>query len=202
MFEIASWIFLLLGLVGGFGLSFAFWWWVNHRLVPEISFSKELGKRSIEYDKPPFRHQFAFKNVGKRSVVNIRLKVRLVIVDPLRRGSTLKNFFDIALPNYEIFELKPGEMMRMALQVHRSDRLHSMIIDESLRAMVINEDATLDDIFETYPNAYLYVQLIGTDVYSHATKVFQSVNYRKQDVRKGTFKEKSLVVTKAKVLNS
>lgn len=191
-----SWIFLFLGLTGGFGLSFAFWWWVNHHLVPDVAFSKEVGKRSIDYDKQPFRHQFAFKNVGKRSVVNIRLKVRLVIVDPLGRGSSIRNFFDIALPNHELFELRPNELMRMALLVHRSDRLKSTIIDDKLRNLVVNEDATLDDVFEVYPDAYFYVQLIGTDVYSNATKVFQSVNYSKQDVRTGVFKGKSLHVTK------
>lgn len=195
MYDVVSWIFLLLGVFGGFALSFIFWWWVNHRLVPSISFSEELSKRPIDYDKQRYRHQFAFKNTGARSIVNIRIKARLQIIDPRKRGSIIKNYFDVALSNNEVFELKPERMIRMAPMLHQSTALGSPILDERLGQALNNETLTLDDVFEIYPDALFYVEAIGTDIYSNATKVFQSKFYGRADVRLGIYKGRLLEIT-------
>lgn len=194
MFEIDAWVFLLLGLFGGFFLSFAFWYYINHRLVPEISFSPELSKRKVTFDEIGYRYQFAFKNTGKRSVVNVRIKARLCVIDPLKRGNNIENFFDIALTNNDIFELKPTQMLRFAFMLHNSSSLDGKILDRSIQDLFKSGHVTLDDVFTVYPSAYCFVQIIGTDSYSNATKVFHSKMYGKKDIRNGVFRGKALDV--------
>jgi|APMed6443717190_1056831.scaffolds.fasta_scaffold92909_1 hypothetical protein len=186
----------LLGLFGGFGLSYFLWWYLNHRLVPKIEFSEELSRRPIDYDKQAVRHQFAFKNIGKRSIVNIRLKARIRINDPRKRGVNIFNYFDIAINdnNGEIFEMKPGVMLRISVDVHKSKNLDNPLLDNFLLQKLKTEDITLDDIFFIYPDSVFFVQIIGTDIYSNATKVFVSKMYAKDDVRSGVFKGKELSI--------
>ena len=193
-----AWIFLLLGMSGGFLLSFVFWWWINHRLVPEISFSEELSKRPIEYDQQEYRHQFAFKNTGARLIINIRIKARLVITDPRKNGSLELNYYNITLSNYEFFELEPERTIFMAPLLAQSIGLETQILDEALTTSRRANTLTLEGVFDIYPDSFFYVQAIGTDIYSNATKVFQSKNYKRQDVRLGVFKRGSLNISALK----
>lgn len=185
-------IFTLVGLLGGLCLSFVLWWLLNHYLVPKLEFSEELSRRPVTYDKQGVRHQFAFKNTGKRSIINIRLKARVRIPLRNKKGTTILNFFDISLSNNEIFEMKPGVMLRMSLDLHDSSSLNTPLLDKSITVKVNARELTVDDLFECYPNAVFFVQIIGTDIYSNATKVFNSKQYKKEDVRSGVFTKRSL----------
>ncbi|MCG7981014.1 MAG: hypothetical protein G8D81_15150 [gamma proteobacterium symbiont of Clathrolucina costata] len=185
----------ILGLFGGVGLSFSLWWILNHHLVPVIEFSEELSRRPIDFDKQPYRHQFAFKNAGTRSVINVRIKAKLLIVDPRKRGVQITNYFDIKLSSDDIFEMKPGVMLRMSPDIHMSESLDTPLIDSELLMKLKSKEITLDDIFDTYSDAKFYVQIIATDIYSHATKVFQSKLYARSDVRNGVFRGAGLDIT-------
>lgn len=185
---------MLIGLLGGFGLSFSLWWLLNHYLVPNIAFAEELSRRPINYDGQPYRHQFAFKNIGKRAVINVRLKARLRIIDPKKRGSTIKNYYDIHLSNNELFQLKPGTMRFMSVNFHESKSLDARILDREINKKRKDMKLTLDDVFDVYPDASLFIELIATDIYSSATKVFESKSYCKGDVRNGIFRKGCLDV--------
>ncbi|MEW8664532.1 MAG: hypothetical protein AB2557_18940 [Candidatus Thiodiazotropha sp.] len=157
-----------------------------------MEFSEELGRRPITYDKQAVRHQFAFKNIGKRSIINIRLKARVRIKLNNRRGDKIINYFDVSLSNNEIFEMKPGVMFRMSLDVHKSSTLDTPLLNESVVEKLHAKTLTVDDVLDFYHDASFFVQIIGTDIYSNATKVFQSPQYKKADIRSGVFTGQSL----------
>ena len=140
------------------------------------------------YGPREFAYQFAFKNVGRRSIINVRLKARLRINDPRKRGGDILNYWDLALTNNVLFELKPGVKLRFSFDVHNSKSLETPLLDSSISTKLKTEEILLDDIFAIYPDAVFFVQIIGTDIYSHATKVFQSRNYSRRDIRNGKFK--------------
>jgi len=185
-------LYTLIGLLGGLCLSFVFWWLLNHHLVPKLKFSEELSRRPISYDKQAVCHQFAFKNIGKRSIINIRLKARVRIKLTNKKGAKILNYFDVSLTNNEIFEMKPGVMLRMSLDVHNSSTLDAPLLNKSIVEKLHKKTLTVDDIFDFYPDGDFFVQIIGTDIYSNATKVFESTHYRKADVRSGVFTGQTL----------
>ena len=186
--------FTLAGVFGGFALSIVLWWWLNHKLVPELGLCEELSRRPITYDSQSFRYYFAFKNLGKRSTIDIKIKARLCVPDALHTGSNIKNYFDIALSNYEVFELKPNEMIRMALMLHESSSLKSTAIDRNIREKLSDRTLTLDDIFNEYNESYVYFDIICTDIYSGSRKVFNSRAYHRRDTRSGRFVGRSLEI--------
>jgi len=194
---VENWFFALFGLFGGISFSVVFWFALNHYFVPAIKFSPELSRRYIDYDNQNVRDQFAFKNVGKRAVINIKIKVRLAIPDPRKIGSNITNFYNLHLINTELFQLKPGRMVRMAPLPHLSTSLDTTLLDTRLHKKREDGSLTLSDIFDIYPESFMYVQLIGTDVYSHATKVFVSQHYKKGDARLGVFRGRDLNVKQA-----
>jgi len=191
-------MFTVIGLLGGFVLSFLLWWMLNHQMVPIIEFAEEVSRRPITYDRQTTRHQFALKNTGARSIINVRLKARLRIKDPRKRGSNVLNYYDISLSNNELFELKPDDRVAMSLDFHNSTSLNDRLLDPNIIKKLVAETLTLDDVLDCYPDAIFYIQVIGTDIYSHATKVFQSQLYAQADIRNGVFEAKSLNIAPLK----
>ncbi|MBT8112812.1 MAG: hypothetical protein KJO47_03945, partial [Gammaproteobacteria bacterium] len=168
------------------------------QMVPIIEFAEEVSRRPIAYDRQTTRHQFAFKNTGARPIINVRLKARLRIKDPRKRGSNVLNYYDIALSNNELFELKPDDRVAMSLDFHNSTSLNDRLLDPNIIKKLVAEILTLDDVLDCYPDAVFYIQVIGTDIYSHATKVFQSKLYARADIRNGVFEAKSLNIAPLK----
>ncbi len=185
---------MVVGLLGGFAFSFILWWFLNHKLVPIVRFSEEVTKKPLSYGEHRFGYQFAVKNIGARSIINIRIKARLRIRDVRKTGTRYLNYYDIALLSDEIFEMKPGSMVMLSLLFNKSKSLESPAIDARLASVYDAKQLTLDDIFSIYPDAVVFVQLIGTDIYSNATKVFRSNLYSRRDVRLGRFRRRCLDV--------
>lgn len=180
-------VLLLLGLFGGLALSFALWWWLNHKLVPDITFSEELSSRPIDYDDQGSRCQIAIKNNGSRSAIDVRIKADLVITDALGRGNSLKNFLSLELNGDEVFELGSQVARKYTFMPHESEALTSKIVCERLRKRLEDKTLVLEDIFHEYENCYVQVSVIATDIYSRATRVFVSRKYFSRDVRQGVF---------------
>ncbi|MHA1527575.1 MAG: hypothetical protein ACTSVG_01040 [Alphaproteobacteria bacterium] len=189
-----SWFFAGFGLIGGLLLSFVFWWVLNHRMVPSLRFADEIGRREIDFDDPSHRYQFAFKNVGRRDALDLRIKARIRIKDILKTGGIILNTYDIALSNNEIFKLAPGRMKRMSLLFHESECFGQSIFSDPIQEKLGEGTLTLDDVLQEYEIAQVDIQIIATDSFSNAMKVFNSKRYTSDDVKTGVFKGQELLV--------
>ncbi|MCF8468016.1 MAG: hypothetical protein K9G33_11480, partial [Sneathiella sp.] len=185
-----SWIFLFLGLFGGFAFSAIFWWITNHFLVPDIQFSPEISRSKVSFIKSGTRHQMAIKNNGKRDAFNVKIRMRMKIKDILQSGGKLTDFIEIAVKDTEYFVMKKGSMFRVTPLAHLSSAFSESKFPSSLQEKFANNTITLDDVFEEYKDAKIYMEVIATDKFSGGAKYFRSREYERRDIRNGVFLKK------------
>ena len=184
---------LLFGAILGIGSSGAFWWIQNHVFVPRFEFSEEMCRRSAPHLKTGVMHHIKFRNCGKRDAFNVRLRVRLAIKDIRRIGSTYTTFYTLELSNPEYFLVRQGESFVIVPRPDKSSIL-SEVPDEGIRRSLAEGVLTLDDIYDTYPHARVYVQMIATDRFSTSLRYIRSKRYFDRDIRTGAFRPKTLDV--------
>jgi hypothetical protein len=174
------------GLVPSFGLglltSFFIWWLTAHYWKPEIEFSQEL----CEYELPSGKNFFqsAFKNVGKRDIVDLEIQVRIGI----------KEFWGATGWAFHTVKPNTSRVPLLSSEKHRRVQLFDMresikFIDrpsESIR-LEIEKCQSLRDILILGQDASVTVHVFGYDSFSGARKHFSSPAYRVTDIRKGTF---------------
>jgi hypothetical protein len=187
MVDPASWFFLVLGLLGGFGLSFVFWWVTNHLLVPDLQFSPEISRSKAGFIKSGIRHQIAVKNCGRRDAYNVKYRVRLKITDILQNGGKIPDFVEVAVSSNEFFILGKGAMFRVTPMVSLTEGFERELFSEHIRNKFRDGILTLDDLFEEYKEISIFLEVIGTDRFSGGAKYYRSKEYSKYDVRTGVF---------------
>lgn len=187
MQDVASWIFLILGLLGGLGFSVIFWWITNHKIVPDLQFSEEVSWAEVGFYPSGIRHQIAIKNCGKRDAYNVKFRVRLGIKDILHSGGKIWDYIDLDLASNEFFILKKGIMFRITPVAHRTKAFSSDLYPPEIREKFETGQLSLDDIFKEYDNVKLFIEAIATDRFSGGAKYFRSKEYTKRDIRKGVF---------------
>ncbi len=184
----SNWFFAVFGLFGGFVVSFLFWWWLNHRMVPTIMFPEELSKRPYHFGKFRSRIQIAFKNTGKRSIVDIRYTVLLIINDPLKRGNNIQNIYKLNAGSGDLFILRPGSVRRIGIMPHLSFGLKDSPLLGEIPLKLEEQSLDMDDVFQEYPDAKIKINVIGVDIFSNAVRVFESKMYELSDIRNGVFR--------------
>jgi hypothetical protein len=75
--DVSFWINTLAGLVIGILGSIIFWWVFTHVLVPKIQFEEFISKVETEETISGIKYRLAFRNVGRRGIVDVELFVRL-----------------------------------------------------------------------------------------------------------------------------
>lgn len=183
-----SWVFLVIGLLGGFGLSVIFWWITNHYLVPDIQFSEEVSRSDVGFLNSGVRHQIAIKNCGNRDAYNVKFRVRMKIKDILQNGGTLWDYMDIVVSDTEYFVLKKGIMFRVTPVAHRTSGFSQAVFPSNIRQRYKEENLTLDDLFDQYEEIRIFMEVIATDRFSEGAKYFRSKEYSKHDIRNGVFR--------------
>ena len=187
MADISSWIFLALGLLGGFIISLLLWWIMNHFFVPDLQFSKEISVSDAKFLESGKRYQIAFKNCGKRDALNVRFRCRMKIKDILNSGGKLWDYMNISLAGDDFYILKKGSMFRLTPRLELTKYFQSPIFSDSIREKSIDKKLTFEDIFQEYSDVKIFIEAIGVDSISGGTKYFRSKEYTRFDFRNGVF---------------
>ncbi|MDV7145938.1 hypothetical protein R3X27_24950 [Tropicimonas sp. TH_r6] len=188
MADVQSWVFLFLGLFGGFAVSIAFWWLINHYFVPNLEFSVEVSRSKVGFYKSGVRHQIAIKNCGQRDAYNVKLRVRLKIKDILNNGGKLWDFMDLSVSDSEYFILRKGSMFRITPLSQTTSGFSRPMFPSEIREKYEQGVLTLDDLFSNYEEMRMFIEVIATDRFSGGAKYFRSKEYSKRDIRNGVFK--------------
>lgn len=192
--KLDSWFFAFFGLFGGFTLSFLFWWFMNHRMVPKIAFSPEIARLEVPFFKSGLRYQIAIKNVGQRDAFNVKYRVRLKIHDLMRQGDDIWNNYDIPTKSNEFFILTKGQRHRITPLIHQSPDFQREIFPNSIRQKAVERKLSMDDIFEVYPSSRLFLELVATDRFSGGAKYFTSPDYGLHEIKDGVFEYPGLKI--------
>ncbi len=173
---------LILGALLGIGSSGAFWWVQSHYWVPSIKFSEEIVEYVLKNDQSFF--QCAFENVGKREIIDLDIQVRVGIKGYL--GATGWAYHTVSSNASRVPQLSRGNKRRVRVFDTRQSIEFLDAPSKSLREG-IEKCTSLRDVLQLGEDAAVRVHVFGYDAFSGARKHFKSREYRKDNIRKGTF---------------
>ena len=175
--------FVVLGALLGIGSSGAFWWVQSHVWVPKIRFSKEIAEYVLKDDQSFF--QCAFENVGKRDIIDLDIQVRVGIKGFLGAGGWA--YHTISSNASRVPEL--GQTKRRRVRIFDTREAIEFLDTPSMSLrQEIEKCHSLRDVLALGEDAAVRVHVFGYDAFSGARKHFKSRQFRKEDVRIGTFK--------------
>ena len=185
-----------LGLIGGFVLSFISWWILTHLLVPTLSFSTAISKRSSSNGNR-MHYRIKIKNTGKRDIIDISVSVRVylpgrtVVRRPLL---TNVNIVPVPIGTDHLFVLGRDNSRIFRLEL---DKVNSKYVN-SLVATAFRQgsDDALEGLLAQAPNSYLVVEALAFDRWSGARKYYRSQHYDASAIKVGYFDGLNVVSTK------
>lgn len=173
-----------LGLVS----SFVIWWLSTHFWIPRIRFSEELAEYELPNGERFF--QIAFKNIGRREIIDIEVQVRVGIFGFL--GTNEWAYHTVTSNSSRIPLLSKGKRRRVRVYDSREDVEFIDRPSKSLRDE-IEKCRSLRDVLQLGTDGTVRVHVLGFDEFGGARKHYCSKPYRLQDIRKGTFKDLDVV---------
>jgi hypothetical protein len=178
-----AWGFFLLGLLASFVVSMIVWWLTVHFWRPRISFSEEIAEYELPSQESFF--QCAFRNDGKRDVVDLEIYVRVGIEGFL--GATGWAYHNWKSNSSRIPLLSEQKIRRVRLF---DTREKIEFIDQPSKTLRdrVESCRSLRDVLKLGEDAVVVVHIFGYDRRSNVRAHFQSPQYRLKDIRKGTFR--------------
>lgn len=183
--------FILLGAALGVGSSGTFWWLQAHYWVPNIKFSKEIAEYVLDNGDSFF--QCAFENVGKREIIDLEIQVRVGIKG--YRRATGWAYHTVSSNASRVPQLGQSKGRRVRVFDTREPIDFLDAPSKSLRTKM-ESCASLREVLSLGEDAAVRVHVFGYDAFSGARKHFKSPEYRKHDIRKGTFRGLNVVKNK------
>jgi hypothetical protein len=178
------------GLIVGIGSSFAFWWYMYHRIVPKVDFSLEIARRELRGGDTFY--QAAFENSSKRKIVDIDIMVRIGVKG--FKGATGWGFHAIRTNASKIPDLSSIDESRRLVRIFDT-RDEIQFIDlpsRSIRCGILS-CRSLEEILRLGDNATIEIHVFGYDAFSGTRKHFSSKRYDKNDIRRGRFEGLNVV---------
>jgi len=149
------WINNFVGLVIGILGSIIVWWIFSHILVPKIRFENFISKVKTNETKSGIKYRLAFRNNGRRAIIDVEIIVRLSI--PL---------INSAFPdNLSIFSIPLGYSRLPKMESKKSCRRHITRLDVHQIEELINPHIanTISHSFETIPDISKDLKIRGID---------------------------------------
>ena len=191
-----SWLEFVLGQVSGFVLglagSFLSWWVLVHRIVPRIAFASFISK--TEYDRTTGRKSYRIKirNAGSRDLIDGAV-VAVISIKGLRPELpetriayrlplNLSGDTSLSLP---VLRARSTRVFRIPLETSR-DIGQSAYIPADLRRRCKKGELELEALMRL-GDSRIRIFVAGSDSISGARKVFQSRDYRIDDIDEASF---------------
>jgi hypothetical protein len=180
-----------LGFVLGLATSFFSWWVLFHLVVPKIAFSTFISKVPYDADGSRWVFRIKYANHGRRALVD-GYAVVLLSIKGLRRKNSWTTFRVPLAHNGE--DALPFAVVRP--KKNRVNLLHaeacedfrkSHYLPEATRKLAADGALTIEQLLALGDEAYVQMQIVGSDSWSGARKVFESRRYTSQDIRAARF---------------
>ena len=188
----------VIGIPVGVLCSLAAWGILFYVIVPKITFSPFISKINTKEAKSSFEYRIAFQNTGKRGVVDAEIYAKLRIYGLKPDFPRNSEFYSIPLEFDKIPKIIPqkdGSKHIIRLDVAKIDELTSRIVPHQGILSNFEENSNLlEDLLSLGTKAYLQIYVFGYDAVSGTRKVFESKQYRLNDVLHGRFSGTSLNV--------
>lgn len=176
----------MIGILVGFFLGIIasyFAWFVNaHWVIPSVTFSSGICRRQLKNDQ--CFYQVAFKNTGRRKIVDIDILLRIGVKG--YKDAEGWGYHNIRTNASKVPYLSPGKNSRRLVRVFDT-RQKIEFVDapsESIRDG-IEKCSTLEGILSLGESAAVQVHVFGYDSFSGTRRHFVSKNYSLEDIKIG-----------------
>ena len=164
------------------------WWITTHYLKPNILFSEEVAEYILSNEESFF--QCAFQNIGKRDIVDLEIYVRISIFR--YKGATGWASHIVKSNASRVPLLSPNKNRRVRIFDSR-DQIEFLDVPSKSIRTEIEKCRSLRNILTLGDDATVRVHVFGYDALGGSRKHFQSKEYRRRDIRKGTFNNLNVV---------
>ena len=180
-------IAILISVPVGILCSFAAWWILFHYFSPSLAFSNSISRLPAIDSKSGYKYRFKILNTGKRSIIDLQLRVRLRIrsIDPELPNNT--KLIDLPLGTDSIPRLDSGKSRVFRIYPERCDRFATALFPEDIVSKSKSSSLTLDDAISIMDNSFITIVVFGYDSFSGARKMFESNPYLIRDIATGKF---------------
>lgn len=206
------WIYAVLPFLISFFSAWVFWILTFKYSNINVVFSEKLEKRLREREDggKEFLYRIRLSNTGRRDLIEVSLIAKVTVrlednkiyathfpvgdkcVNPVIRK--MKSNREVARDGnyYPHIQTKIPQNYKLQFYGIYIDDIGYKEFAKEEYAEEIREKAraktlVLDDIFEVYPNARLVIYVFGNDSVTGARRKYESKEYSKEDIVKGTF---------------
>ncbi len=185
-----------IGFLIGAGSSFIVWYYLFRKVVPKIEFSDKVSRILREDSPPKHNYRIKYQNKGKRTVIDVEIKVKLRVKGLFKNRPSTWHTVSIPTARYEIPILKPqnygGQIVNFGIT--ECDFFTGNLVDEEIKNKYQNKTLTLEDVLNIGKQNELSVIISGFDEFSGARKIFVSKFYRITDIEAGQFHKDTLQI--------
>lgn len=172
----------IVGLLGGFVLSFVLWWILARAVVPRIAFSADISKVPDSFDGC-VRYRIKIVNVGRRDIIDLSIRVRIYL-PASRRPNT--NIVEIPISAEHLFILRPRDDRIFSLELGRVESRY--LNSDEIALLKGGHDGSLERLLDDHRGSFPLVQLLAYDGWSGARRYYRSDRYRSVNIKEGRFR--------------
>ena len=172
-------ISVILGIPIGIVCSLIAWWIIFHWYIPKIEFTNFVSKiKSSSNPDFPFNYRVRIKNSGKRSIIDITVRISITITGfyPNRKENISNFYLDLKGENKPI--LSKGNHLIFSLKYSA--------LSSTLQKYVKDKHSYIEEILKI-PDSSIKIFVFGTDELSGARKLFMSQKFYAADIRSDYF---------------
>jgi hypothetical protein len=188
---------LVLGLVGGLVLSVVWWWWLAHRVTPQLTFADGVSWRS-ERGNGRVAYRIKLRNTSRRrGIIDVAFRARVTIsgMRLFDEAGTSRLVVEMPLDVDHLFRLGPKASRVLWLEFGPTfpDAWGSYLPKGVATALAAGEVGSLETLLAFDGDPVLQVQALAYDEFSGARKYYESPPYRLSNVKAGVFEDLRVV---------
>jgi hypothetical protein len=176
---------LLSGFLIGIMSSFLVWYLLYRRLVPSLEFSPKVYREKSDENPSGYVYRIRFRNIGKRTLIDIELfaKLRIQGISPLKSTYWRAIYLPIDDPRIPKIESQRKSKKRTSVRLLITQLSESSIsiLPLKIQKKCQDDKICLEDLFSA-GRSTLQIFAFGYDEFSGARKIFESKLYTLEDI--------------------
>ena len=190
-------LLVLLGIPVGFASSAALWFWLYRYLVPNIVFSEHIGRVGSSRTPSGLRYRIKIMNNGNRDAIDLTIVVRYS-ARGIGEITSNRSSYKLDISANAIPRLRKGGNRIINIRPEQTDAFQRTMFPPEIRSSKIDGKLNLDDIMKLGTEPKIQMHIFCYDEFSGARKLFDSKEYRAEDIVRGKFDRKSLSIKREK----
>lgn len=170
-------------------------------LVPRVQFAKDISRSKATGNNELYTYTIKFRNSGRRDIFEMYLYCTLYLPNLFR-----KNLHSVDI--YLDYSFKPlfkkrkdgkktntdGLVKFCLSDEHILSEFKRPVYSKKINRLAAQKSLTLETLLSIIPAAYMKVFIIAHDRFTGTKKIFESPEYRKENIKRGLYKKGELYV--------